>query len=275
MKLNYRYIVIFIVAIITLWLLKAPFDNSYAISQQSGTVLNDNWWNALNWIKNNTASCSVVATYWDPGHFITGIANRAVVFDGTSQGAFRTITDANGNETVYSRIQDIATVLYTDDEDLAVEILERYKFENCSDPLYFIASADLLSKAVWWTYFATWEPVTKGKMMSYAIVYLTETKPLLAENAISYTYDVGDGRSFVIYDRNDTLQPFFVQQNTFLKVEKVFAVDSKGKSYFLQTPDAEIKGTIWVSFDKQTAIFIPPELENSMFTRMFLFNGYG
>ncbi|MFH1420613.1 MAG: hypothetical protein ABIG30_01465, partial [Candidatus Aenigmatarchaeota archaeon] len=103
----------------------------------------------------------------------------------------------------------------------------------------------------------------------------TETKPLLAENAISYTYNFDGGRSFVVYDRNDTLQSFFVQENTFLKVEKVFAVDSKGQPYLLQTPDAEVKGTLWVSSDKRTVIFIPPELENSMFTRMFLYDGYG
>ena len=33
------------------------------IAKYSGTVLTDNWWTALNWIRNNTVECSVVATY--------------------------------------------------------------------------------------------------------------------------------------------------------------------------------------------------------------------
>jgi len=50
------------------------------IARSQGTVLSPNWWTALNWIKNNTAECATIATYWDPGHFITSIAERPVVF---------------------------------------------------------------------------------------------------------------------------------------------------------------------------------------------------
>ena len=56
-----------------------------ALSISQGTVLSNNWWNALNWMKNNTEECGVVATYWDPGHFIVAVAGRPVVFDGAGQ----------------------------------------------------------------------------------------------------------------------------------------------------------------------------------------------
>ena len=71
------------------------------IAKNSGTVLSDNWFEGLNWIKNNTNECDVVATYWDPGHFITGIARRPVVFDGASQGNLFTRTWNYNQEGVF------------------------------------------------------------------------------------------------------------------------------------------------------------------------------
>ena len=62
------------------------FQPAVYIAKSQGTILDDNWYQALTWLKENTPECTVVATYWDPGHFITGVARRAVVFDGASQG---------------------------------------------------------------------------------------------------------------------------------------------------------------------------------------------
>lgn len=274
MKAVYRYSIIFLVALFTLWIVYSPYENSYAISQQSGTVLSPNWWVALNWIKNNTATNAVIATYWDPGHFITGIANRPVVFDGASQGASRYVHLANGTIIERSRIQDIATVLYTSDEKQAVDILQYYR-ENNTGPLYFIASADLISKSQWWTYFSTWDPVNKGTAYTYAVLSLTDAKPDVTNNAISYKYTIDQDRYFAMYEQNDTITPYFVQQNSFLRVAQVYAFDSQNRPYFKTEPNAEIQGTAWLSPDKQTLIYIPPQLQGSMFTKMFLYDGYG
>ena len=266
---------IFLVALFTLWVALPSYEQSVAISMGSGTVLSPNWWTAMNWIKENTANCSVMATYWDPGHFITGIANRPAVFDGASQGSSRYVDLGNGTIIERSRIQDIATVLFTTDEEHAVDILRNYQFEGCEDPMYFIASSDLISKAQWWTYFSTWDPVNKGTIYTYSLIGLAEAKPIISENIISYRYNIDADRYFAVYDRNDTLEPLFVQQNTFLKVEKIYAFNKDGRSYIVTNPDAEIKGTLWVSPSKQEVIYIPPELQNSMFTKMFLYDGYG
>jgi len=77
-------IVLFFTFSITYMFYLAP---SIILAKGQGTVLSNNWFEALNWIKDNTKECAVVATYWDPGHFITGIAERSVVFDGASQGS--------------------------------------------------------------------------------------------------------------------------------------------------------------------------------------------
>src|SRR3989338_2814099 len=92
MKINKRYATIGILLVLILLLFNSfYFQPANAISQGAGTILTPNWYSALTWINNNTEQCAVVATYWDPGHFITAIAQRAVVFDGASQGAQRTV----------------------------------------------------------------------------------------------------------------------------------------------------------------------------------------
>ncbi|MDE2028344.1 MAG: hypothetical protein KGJ11_07365, partial [Candidatus Omnitrophica bacterium] len=47
-------------------------------------IFNSTWDEALTKIKTDTPADSIINTWWAPGHFIKGIANRAVVFDGAS-----------------------------------------------------------------------------------------------------------------------------------------------------------------------------------------------
>lgn len=264
------------------------------ISKNQGTVLSDNWWNALNWMKNNTAECSVVATYWDPGHFITGIARRAAVFDGASQNALLTIPSnhsdgteienydvginhivmyQNGYKTT-ARIQDISTTLLTGNETLALEILKNYMKPNCTE-MYYIASADLISKSQWWSYFATWDPIEKGNMYVYYTVQLTQARPVPAQGAVAYVYAMAENQAFVLYDINGTLKPYLQSGNQFLNVEKLFYYTKDGNAVLTTNVDAEVKGMLWLEPSRQVMIFISPELENSIFTKMFFFNGQG
>ena len=100
MPIRRRYIIIAIfVVLILLQFNSFYFQPANALSQGAGTILSPGWFDALTWIEQNTAPCAVVATYWDPGHFITAIAQRAVVFDGASQGAQRTVPTSMDNGT--------------------------------------------------------------------------------------------------------------------------------------------------------------------------------
>jgi len=251
------------------------YESAVYVAKGHGTVLSDNWWNALNWIRNNTEECAVIATYWDPGHFITGIARRPVVFDGASQSATRTV-EINGTNITTSRIQDIATTLFTDDEEKAVEILKKYKKTGC-DEMYYIASSDLIAKSQWWTYFSTWDKVTaKGTMYYYRQTSLAEAKPLLREDAISYRYyagtdEYGQDHFYVIYEKDNTLIPTYQIGNNFFNINKVINMDD-GSEFINE--ESDIPGTVLLINRKQILIHIPPELENSLFTRMFFLNGY-
>lgn len=286
---------VFAIMLISLVFTSFYYDPAVSVAKGSGTVLSDNWWEGLNWIRNNTKECAVVATYWDPGHFITGIARRAVIYDGASQGA-QTDFPYNGskrgldvqlfengaNQIIlykegiekHSRMKDVAISLYTDNETQSAELLNRYKKEGC-DELYFIASADLIGKSVWWSYFATWEPTSKGKQYSYLTIQLQQTKPLISENSLVYIYPFSQQQAFVVYQTNQTKIKAFLQQgNQLLPVEKVFYFTNTGGMLTVDQA-AEVKGMVWLTPDKGTAVFIPKEIENSMFTRLFFFNGEG
>ena len=243
-----------------------------SLARGQGTVLSDNWWQSLNWIKQNTEECAVVATYWDPGHFITGIAERPVVCDGASQNSIL-VVEENGKNITRSRIQDIATTLLTDNETLAVDILKRYKMPGCSE-MYYIASSDLISKSQWWTYFSTWNPVTFGNKYYYFMSPLSQARPLLSENAITYIYPAGQQQSFIVYEQNNSYKAFLQQGGQMLKIEKIVFFTQDGM-VMQSEENASVKGLVWLDPSRQMMIFIPPELENSMFTRMYFFNGFG
>ncbi len=241
---------------------------SYIISVSQGTVLSNNWWVALNWIKNNTPECSVIATYWDPGHFITGIANRQVVFDGATQNSLR-IINMNGTRIVRSRIQDIATVLYTDNETEAVEILRNYRNGTC--PMYFIASRDLIFKSQWWTYFSTWSPKTHtGTKYVYYPASLFDRRPLISGKGMEYDYSLGNQVLRVILT-NETIRAFIDNGVSQMPVGKIYYFSDSGIYVIGNSSDI----ALFFYAGSPSAILVPKELENSLFTRMFFFNGYG
>ena len=302
--MNKRYLFTIIILIFILISFNIFYlDPAISISKGQGTVLSDNWWTSLNWIKDNTAECSTVATYWDPGHFITGIARRAVVFDGASQGATLTLSSnkpgqglvierhENGisRELFYkdgtvttARIQDIATSMLTTNETLAVEILNNYRKTGCNET-YFIASADLIGKSLWWTYFSTWEPTggkscpnigsDKGNCYNYMIANM-QGQPRQVQNGLAYVYPIGQQEALLVILSNNTVTGYLQQGQQLARIERIFYFTQQG-GVMQTTPGAEIKGLLWVDPSGGAVVFIPPELADSMFTKMFFFDGAG
>ncbi len=290
------------------------FSPASIIAKNQGTVLDDNWYEALTWINQNTEECAVIATYWDPGHFITGLARRPVVFDGAHQsdtlyfddpkysdmeendirlenydnGIVQIINKAYNSETddvtlFRARIKDIAISLFTSNESLALKYLEDYKQPGCSE-FYYIASSDLIGKSTWWTYFATWSPegsprpcnseLNKGSCYNYITVRLQQARPSPADNAIIYSYPFSSQQSFLIYEINGTRRAFVQQGNTVGTVENLlFFTQSSG--VISRNENAEVPGLLIQSPDKSSVIFVPSELQGSMFTRLMFLDGSG
>jgi dolichyl-diphosphooligosaccharide--protein glycosyltransferase len=282
---------------------------SAAISQGQGPILSNNWWQALNWINNNTAECATIATYWDPGHFIAAIARRSVVFDGASQnflfskpyngtdsglkiipydnGIKQEILYHDGNET-RARIKDITAVMLTANETLAIDILKDYVKPGCNE-LYFITSSDLIYKAQWWTYFATWDPtrdgstqLSKGDIYTYGLTRMARRKPLTQFGVVGYEYPLSQVQSIVLCQQNNSIAPcsngvvgFLQSGGQFVKVQKVTWPTEQGW-LSMEDKDAELPGMVLVlDASAQMIVYLRPELENSLFTTMFFYNGAG
>jgi len=271
----------------------ASFDQSYVIAANPRAILTPSWWTALNWIKNNTEECAVVATYWDPGHFITGIARRPVVYDGGTQNALaqfnKSSVDLNskafqdptmftieGNTVVRSRMKDMATTLFTDDEELAYDILKLYR-GNCSE-MYYLASWDLIGKSQWWSYFSTWEPNKATGNKYFYIPLQLSMKKEGEDGSTNYVFSLGQNQAIVINEKTaggqTIMTPVLKQGPSFTKISKLFYFEN-GKAFMQQYQGAEVEGMVWLDPSKQSLFFIPKELENSMFTRLFFFQGQG
>ncbi|MDI6721124.1 MAG: STT3 domain-containing protein [Candidatus Aenigmarchaeota archaeon] len=298
------------------------FIPSSYVAKNQGTVLDDNWFEALTWINKNTEECAVIATYWDPGHFITGIARRPVVFDGASQGdkifstdnsynlspgEIKTGEHDNGivqitrkidepywidyiskhysqylNGTERARIKDIAISLFTSNESLALKYLKDYRQPGCEE-FYYIASSDLIGKSTWWTYFATWSPegspkpctqeLNKGSCYSYLNAGLQQARPS-PDGSIIYIYPFAAQQSFLIYETNGTKRAFLQQGNKVAGVRNLLYF-TQSQGLMTTNENAEVPGLLIQSPDRGNIIFMPPELQNSMFTKLMFFDGAG
>lgn len=55
---------------------------------QVGPLTNDQWQNAMAWVRNNTANNSIFASWWDYGYLIQTIGLRATVLDGSNYNVY-------------------------------------------------------------------------------------------------------------------------------------------------------------------------------------------
>ncbi|MCD7782205.1 MAG: dolichyl-diphosphooligosaccharide--protein glycosyltransferase subunit STT3 [Methanosphaera sp.] len=101
----------------------SPLYADHTTSSSSVGSTNDDMYNALTWIKENTAENTVIASWWDYGHLFTQVADRQVVFDGGSQNNMRAYW--------------IGNALQTSNEDLSAGILRMLanSGEEASDTL--------------------------------------------------------------------------------------------------------------------------------------------
>lgn len=70
------------VSVILLVILSSVYDVWRFISGIKSPVVNDDLWDASEWIKNNTKESTVVISRWGYGHLFTAIAERPVTLDG-------------------------------------------------------------------------------------------------------------------------------------------------------------------------------------------------
>jgi asparagine N-glycosylation enzyme membrane subunit Stt3 len=167
-----------IFGLMTLLILMFISDAMQIGSESSGMLLSQNWYDMLDWLKNNSTKNALVATWWDPGHIIAGYTGLYVHADGAHCPSFECIPY---NHNI--RIQNMGRIMSTSDENEALDILEKYRQltpEQCKEVkqkfgdivpkevcnpvsnIYFISSNDLIGKFTWMNYFGGYRAPIKS-----------------------------------------------------------------------------------------------------------------
>lgn len=261
-------------------------------NSNTGMVLSQNWYDGLDWLKAHGDKNTLVATWWDPGHIITGYTGLKVFADGAHCGV--------GNCIPYNlniRIRDMGRILSTTNETESVSILDKYveltpeqRLEardkwgqimpaDAFDPLttvYVIASDDLIQKYYWLSYFGSYNDSTQtgdgrnyiyfqfsGFDQSGFITYKNSQIPL------TITLLEKDGKPMAVANypqqgiRNAVIRDLlFFQNNTEVKL-----------SY--NDTNSTLNGLFWIDPSFSVAIFMESQVRDSMFTNMFFFDGQG
>ncbi|MGC9058894.1 MAG: STT3 domain-containing protein [Candidatus Aenigmatarchaeota archaeon] len=286
-------------------------SNAYVFGEQysRGYGIDENWRNALDWLKEHGNSSTLVATWWDPGHIIAGYTGLKVHADGAHCGPTACIPyDHN------IRIQDMGRVFSTSNEDEAYNILKKYTYltkEQCDEvkkkygdmiydnilkenpcsnitKIYFIASNDLIGKYYWLTYFSSciekygeqavstcaqsnywWKNEAPNYARQYIVLPLTGR-----DNSGNLVY--GNGILTLAF-KDDKIVPILnvPQQGIINAIVKKLVFVYNGKQYTFDYSNVtnSIDGLVYS--DGTTAIYMDPKTANSMLTKLFFFNGEG
>lgn len=242
-------------------------------SSPTGFDIDQNWIDALNWLKEHGDSNTLVTTWWDPGHIITGYTGLKVHADGAHC--------APGDCVPYDhniRIQDMGRVFSTSNEDEAVSILSKYKgltSQQCQDDkklfgdafpneacqpvstMYLIASSDLIGKYHWMSFFGL------GTAKDYIQLPLKNYDP----NQGILTYLNGE---ITLQRKGDQWVPVLNGKQV---IKEIVYFENGEKHLNFTNVTGYFDGMVWVDPSFQTIIFMTPDIRSSLFTDMFFFNG--
>jgi len=255
----------------------------------AGMEIDQNWIAALDWLKTNSNKDTLVATWWDPGHIITGYTGLKVMADGAHCPSGVCIPY---NHDI--RIQDMGRIFSTNNEAEAINILKKYTFltpeqcqearnkydgimpANACDPIkkvYVIASNDLIGKYYWLSYFGS-----GGTGKNYVTCSYSQ-EATQSIGALTYSCAAGFQMEISIVQTNQTI--FFVMNAPQIGVRNMIIKDAiftqQGQVVALRQTNATnvIDGLFFIDSSFQSGLFMESSIRDSLFTNMFFFNGQG
>ncbi len=254
----------------------------YATGLVVGPDQDANWDGAWNFLKTQTPQDSLVGTWWDPGHMVTGLAERRVVADGAHCGF-------DCKYTINDRIVDLGKTFATNNENESVQIIRKYQGD--SPKVYWIASDDLIGKFQWLQYYGTGCDARSDQKCP---LYYQ-----LPQQSVRYTLngDIGlrDYGNVIILPGKVPLALLKQETNAAFFAETLYYDNGEVKNYKLDSNITELMQqikpvtdqlglklsqqplpvTVWVRSDYAYAVIIPQNLRNNIFTKMFFLEGAG
>ena len=254
----------------------------------NGLQISQNWYDMLNWLKQNADKDSLISTWWDPGHIIAGYTGLKVHADGAHCDPSLCVPY---NHNI--RIRDMGKLLSTSDEKEAANILKKYKEltpnqcqrakdmfkgvfpDDACKPvsdIYLIASSDLIGKYYWLSYFGSYDAKTKiGQGKNFATLSASKQE---ADGSIVYgngaiTLALKDGKPVPIASVNG--QSALIRNLVIIQNNNPVLLDFASGNSTQQTVD----GLLWVDAGFRNAVYMEGSVRDSLFTKMFFFNGAG
>jgi asparagine N-glycosylation enzyme membrane subunit Stt3 len=261
------------------------------ISTNLGPDINSNWDSAWEFLRTKTPELSLVGTWWDPGHMITGLAEKRVIADGAHcpNTCMYTIND---------RIVDLGLIMATTDENESLNLIRKYQGD--SPKVYWIVSDDLIGKYQWLQYFGTGcDARTDSKCPLYMQLGEDSQSRLYDNNGniALLTYPLGSQAKIMVYNSPSVPIPIYVQGiNAALFDETIYyngtqpvsvkftqnetnalltALKSLESQLNVRFTNQSIPMTVWIPNHFSYIVAIPPNLRDTVFTKMFMLEGQG
>lgn len=268
-------------------------STSIQIGQASGMEISQNWYDAMDWLVKNADKDSMITTWWDPGHILAGYSYYKgkplrVHADGAHCGdCFPYNHDV--------RIRDMGRIFSTSNETEAIEILKKYKElskEQCDEAkkmfpqipeeackpvsdFYIIASSDLIGKYYWLSCFGSFDYNLWEKSNG-------QEWKCNGKNFIQLPFSSQDQYGNLVYGgiltltvKDDKVVAVInvPQQGIRNALVKEIVYYQQGQEIRYRNETYEIDGMVWVDPSFSMVIFMDPEIRDSIFTKMFFFNG--
>jgi asparagine N-glycosylation enzyme membrane subunit Stt3 len=259
------------------------------VGKSLGPDISPNWESAWAFLQTQTPELSLVGTWWDPGHMITGTAQRRVIADGAHCGNDWCLYGIN------DRITDLGKIMATSDENESVQLIRKYQGD--SPKVYWIASDDLIGKYQWLQYFGTGcdARVDSNCPLYMQIAESSRSFDASGNVALRY-YNLGTQSQILLYSASIPI-PIYIQGINAALFDEViayngtqaipirFSAEEKNsiitalqpleKELNVRFTNQSIPMTVWTSSGFSYIVVIPPNLRQTVFTKMFLLEGEG
>lgn len=243
--------------------------------------MTDDWWGALQWIKESTPKESVIIADWEYGYWVESIAKRKSIMNGghydigwrllkfgkmleTSQ------EDIAKKEVFGFDITEVKDVRQFPEGETGLELMEKEMtaFAVEQQDAYLVLDSRTAQVFDIISYFGTWD-YTTGRGDPVHLYGGTAVGTVLQPYWKQHLYNTLK-HQVVVYESQGEYHSFILEKNTLLPTEGT--VYTKEDTFFLKREEGN--GVVWFYSDS-LAIFIPSDALDVMLVRLFFFNGDG
>ncbi|MBU7016679.1 MAG: hypothetical protein HXS44_04175 [Theionarchaea archaeon] len=270
------------VALICIILLMVPVYYTAERENKPNAAIEGDWWDALQWIRENTPEDCVVISDWENGYWIESVAKRKSIMNG-------------GHYDLYWRILKFGKMMETTDESIAVR--EVFGFSDISEvrdirtvpegrddllqkemspfaledqDAYIIVGVNTARAFQITSMFGTWD-YTTGRGEPAYVYGTTPIGTVYRPHWKEHDFNAGEFQ-IIVYETEGEVHSYVLKGSTlFPSWGTVYSAE--GESYFLKREEGAYGVALY--FDSSQMLFAPEDVLNTMMVRLFFFNGDG